>query len=657
MDYKEIQKDLKTKKVDAQILSKLISSGINKAFIYETYSFYKDHEDISNNANIYLIDYFKKIKKNETPRELRNRYESFDDAVQKNSILNKAKKLIKPISSKSYRHLFSIDGKTEKMFIELVMLGVDKKFIQDNIAQNIKTFRNSDELNTSLEKLISHLKEWNINATKNELKNYNVSVISTANNKIIFEVEDFESSKKFGSDIWCITREEDTFETYRDDVSRIIFCYDFNHSFIDNESITAYIVSPDTTIDFAHYKDNEDIEKNDCTFITDFLKPMDEDDFEYRLERMGYSEEDIFVTMLSHGIKSEYMDLEDFNFNNCSSEPINKLLERKKSTEILRIANEIPELFLEIGVKKGVYLEKLFESMQNSYDLEYKKLILKLLQNDKLFDAIQKHKILISDPIHIIGYYTDDLDLQKEFLEIYLEKSDTNLIDYLNKTSYMTDQMLDVLNSIDNNIPSILKQNNHETAFKILSMSLIEKGANYLDINTNDISFINYLNQKAPSINFEERQKLLSVLGKRGIILKENDPTKEIKELITAFPRTMTRYKEQINLYNIKLTEEETIDTFSSLVFGKQYKDIKNADILDIEDDLQHFNLATPLIKILVKNPVINKNGYESFIKILENFNLKNPKSQENIIKLKKIGYEVFNNSQLNKTPSSLQRN
>ena len=61
------------------------------------------------------------------------------------------------------------------------------------------------------------------------------------------KVNSFEESKKLGSRMWCITREERHFNNYTSDLSFFCFLYDFNKSPQDKNSMQAIIINPKET--------------------------------------------------------------------------------------------------------------------------------------------------------------------------------------------------------------------------------------------------------------------------------------------------------------------------------------------------------------------------------------------------------------------------
>lgn len=616
-----IREELKTKKIDAEIIYKLLEVGIDKDYIYSNYNNYKKIENITNKDGIFLIDYFKKIRKDENIDELKKRYEQFNDQVNKSLYNDKKKKLIKPISSSQYKHLFSNEGiTTDSLFLELAMLDIDKNYIQDNIAKKIKSFKSSEDLNNALIQIIETFNSWDFNKNLKKIKESNVKILSSENNKIIFEVNDFESSAKLGSTMWCITRDNEMFKHYRDDLNRIVFCYDFNKKVQENDSKTAYIVNAAGNVNSGYYKDDSLINKIFFEKVENFIEKLNDNEVMKRFNNNNYSYEDIYLIKLFNDIASE-SDKNELKYKNFKKEIFKKYIKNENIEIIKKIIKENPELLINASTTKNEFLIIVTDFITTSYNEEVGFMLKSIMENKKLFNELKNIKEfeLFQNPLDNFIFYKTQKNIVPLF-NSYIENSKKELTDLIKESKNFHKDTYELLKKIDENIALKIKKKIPETAFFISTQFPIKTSFEFLEINKNDIELIKVIEKNIQKSNLNEETifKILKELKNKDIEFLEFNTSNSIKNDIINNPRNITKYKEEILAFKIFFDENETLDYLSKLMFNESFNSIKNKDNDFICKKINEFKMPKPLLKILIIRDELDLLAKKTFIKFLE---------------------------------------
>ena len=218
---------------------------------------YKENEPVLKLNEFALLSTFKEAAaNNESSFTV---YEKFDDAMSKTIRDHKVKQYIHSIASKKYDHLYNEE--TYKIAGELFDLKLPNNSLQDYIGKKLAAFKTPEEFNGALNKFLSTLNSFTINAMKAKADTYGVEVISENNNILIVRIEDFNQSNLMGSSSWCISRDESYFKSYADGREQY-FIYDFSKDKTDNSSMIGVTLETNGNYSTAHYKDDSECEED-----------------------------------------------------------------------------------------------------------------------------------------------------------------------------------------------------------------------------------------------------------------------------------------------------------------------------------------------------------------------------------------------------------
>ena len=635
----EVINSLNCKGIEAKYISSLLNKGISKQYLYENYIYnYQKNIDVMKNNKIYLEDYFKNYKESESQSESRKRFENFNDDCAKILIKQKAKKLIRTVSS--HKKIFNKD--TYAYFQTLAELNVSTNFIKENIAKKIKTFKTPESLNAALLNHINTFSQWDINSKLQLIKQNNVNIISTQNNIILFEINDFESSKNLGSPMWCITRDIDDFENYRKDSDRIIFCYDFNKEPSHNENKTAYIVNAQGNVSSGYFNDDSFMKEEEYKKYEQYFDKYTEEEFVNRLYEKNYSNEYITLLLISNEFEDNIQEyLEECNFNNLNAEQFNKFLSKHNEKAVLNIVENYNKIFTNLD-NNGRLLDHLMiygESINYSdFGCD---IITKIMENEELLNCVFNNKLKYTESfLDYISYSSKDSEKQFKLL---LANDNYSLKEDLKELSSYSfnKEIFKLLESIENehNIKEYIKSN-ADIAYKVILSHNTEEAFDYLNLDiTKDKNLIQILKDKIIPIQ-DMKDKTLKIKTKLSEISKDQEELNNVlKENILNRPRNLFNKRKELEANNILFSKEETLDVLCVLIFEEKYKDMNKLDNIDKYEDLLSFHLPDPFIKRIFGTSVLNLEGVSEFINIIKDKNIINECKNE--IEVEKIKTKV----------------
>jgi hypothetical protein len=134
------------------------------------------------------------------------------------------------------------------------------KFSKDYVASKlpkIAGYRDSEALNEALSSILNE-KEFSIADIKKQSSNLNTDIVYDNENILILKINDYEASKRLGSNNWCLSYNETYWKHYeKDDYSDIaynttFFVYDFKKSIIDPLHLTAFTMRTNGEFVTAH---------------------------------------------------------------------------------------------------------------------------------------------------------------------------------------------------------------------------------------------------------------------------------------------------------------------------------------------------------------------------------------------------------------------
>ena len=631
---------LKCKGIEAKYISSLLNKGISRQYLYENYIYnYQKNIDIMKNNKIYLEDYFKNYKENESQSDSRKRFENFNDDCAKALIKNKSKKLIRTISS--HKNIFNED--TYKYFQTLAELNVNPDFIKDNVAKKIRTFKSIEELNEALLHHIDNFSEWDLNSKLQLIKQNNVNIISTKDNKILFEINDFESSKNLGSPMWCITRDNDDFENYRKDSDRIVFCYDFNQEVSNNESKTAYIINAQGHVTSGYFNDDSFMNEKEYNRYEAYFDRYTENEFVNRLEEKNYSKEYMTLLLISNEFEDNIEDyLEECNFNYLDHEQFNKFLNKHNEKAVINLIENYSQIFNELD-SNGRLLDILMTYAESiNYSDFGCDVITKIMENDDLLDCAFDNNFKYTESIfHNISY--SNKDSQKQF-KLLISNSNYDLKENLKELTcyHFNKEIFELLKSVEDetNIKEYIKSN-REIVHQIALSHSTEEAFDYLDLDKEkDQKLIQYLKDQVMPIEDRMKKKILRVKTKLSQISEDQEELNNVlKSNILSRPRNLFARKKEIANNGIEFNREETLDICCGLIFEEKFKDMNKLDRIDRYESILDFHLPEPFVKGIFGSSSLNMKGLSDFVDLIKDKNIINQCKNE--IEIEKINRKI----------------
>lgn len=186
-------------------------------------------------------------------------YEIYRSKVLKyqNSILREKKELADENSFEKFSVLFDLEIDKEKVSNEL---------------KKISAWSESEQLNNTLDKIIELFNKKTIDDyIKDANENKNCEIIYSKNNILVLDIKDFNTSKKFGSNQWCISYDEKNWDDYLYEIgesdsyynkveeNKNFFVIDFNKNPDHYLHKFAFTTLPSSKIIYAHDKNDSDI--------------------------------------------------------------------------------------------------------------------------------------------------------------------------------------------------------------------------------------------------------------------------------------------------------------------------------------------------------------------------------------------------------------
>jgi len=468
-----------------KIFEQLITQNKNKEdLILGEYDKFKKYKVLMKNNNIDFESFF------EDEISFKS-FENFSDKVANTVILNNAKKLKKSVLNNKYKHLEN--KKTDELFLLLAENNVQKETIKEFIGKKIISFQNktAEEFNNSLGEFVETLISWDINKYKNnKIKNpEDLLEIDDVNKTLLIDMNSMDKVNQYGSDMWCIKREEHYYKEYTSEGLRFYNLLDFNKDANDKKSQIALVVNFQGNVTDAYFKNDD----NAYSYVMDELKEYNfkemniEEIVEY-LDRNNAIDDERIVRTFINKNHSEVMD--DF-FIAIEDEPEDEdydidqlflygydvwelqMFGREKMIELTTFINtnkhnseNVLELFInnENKDKDMFFTHCLFKKLNNDRTFTAKNLIElteeyaektqgkleDILFNDELFSLHTDHKKEIFDELKKQSKYGNFEDTSNILYNSPLENSDI-VIDYLSSNSKWDEHKEQFLKQIKSN--------------------------------------------------------------------------------------------------------------------------------------------------------------------------------------------------------------
>lgn len=347
-----------------------------------------DIKAINDAFNLYIKE--KNILKKEVTIEIARKMhkenkekfpELFFDEIEKVIFKKKKNNFIKSLKTKKYIHLFNSD--TEKQIDIILKNKISIKLMKSQFFNKIGAYKTSDGLLTDLILFKNKNITWNIKYYKKLINSLNAKIIEEKENYIIVQTNDYEACKALGSQSWCITRRDSTYNQYTSRLKRQMIILDFNLPIEDTESIIGVTIDVNGIIKHSHLK-NDFSTPNELLKRFKFEKLNDED---IKKELLKTDAEDAFCFIMEHKkytMMCEYIEkgVVDINvsvaYQSVTNKPLKWAVENNKIDIIIKIlqhqsfkpsrGNDEFQLSMELGNKEIMEILIKDKSYNNNVD-------------------------------------------------------------------------------------------------------------------------------------------------------------------------------------------------------------------------------------------------------------------------------------------------
>lgn len=232
--------------------------------------------------NFDIVSYIEKYDIISDP--LKNKFfENLDDEMNSLIKIHKVKNFAESIISNKYINLYNEDS--YKIFSEILDSNVNTIQLQNLIGKKIALYNNSEEFNEGLKEVLDRINGFYLDIYLEKIKEQNAKIISSENNVLIIQVENFEQSKNLGSTSWCISRDKQYFDSYTSDNQNQFFIYDFNLESTDENSMIGMTLNKNNDIYVCYSKFDEEI-RTDTAEISKYQRII-----ENKLDENKFKEE------------------------------------------------------------------------------------------------------------------------------------------------------------------------------------------------------------------------------------------------------------------------------------------------------------------------------------------------------------------------------
>jgi hypothetical protein len=215
-------------------------------------------------------------------------FEKMNDFMDKVIDLSNTKKYAKTFMG-SYAKL--MNDESFDIFKAIKEKNMPKDFIKNELRK-IASFKNTETLNNTLEKILNSdgLTQFHI-LDKIEKENLNVTIIKNTSTNLVFKVNDYNASKRLGSNQWCISTSNsyyDQYLKYKPEQNTHVFAYDFSLKEQDPLSYISFTYNDESGVIHAFNKKDTKItssEKLKQLISDEIRKSIDDIFFKNRIEK------------------------------------------------------------------------------------------------------------------------------------------------------------------------------------------------------------------------------------------------------------------------------------------------------------------------------------------------------------------------------------
>ncbi len=276
-------KDLTTNKIHRKILKEVIFDSIDNDkhidYVINSYNDFIRFKNLMKNEKIIIEEFFEDKNKNNTKS-----FENFNDNVQKTIIKNKAKKLKRSIISNKYKSL--CNDKTQLLFLDMAQMDFTHDELQKFIGKKIAAFSDPLELNAALENIIEFKDNWSEEGTLKKIKKNNLEngidyeIEYSDNNQQLIHLKTFKATNALGSKMWCISREERMFDSYKNSsYNDYKILFDYNKEPSEDLSMVAILTDIQNIPNEIYSKSDKELGIANYKPFSELLQQLNNDSF------------------------------------------------------------------------------------------------------------------------------------------------------------------------------------------------------------------------------------------------------------------------------------------------------------------------------------------------------------------------------------------
>lgn len=568
--------------------NKCLNDGIKKETIEKLISNLKKYKNLMKtnkiNLNDVIVDNTKTILK---------RFEDINDRVEKAILENKGKKLLSSVTSK--KHTYLINEETKEIFQILAMNGVTRDQLESSVTFKLEAFEDPYSFNEVLKKtlIIRESKEELINRVKSTTS----EIISTKNNKIVLLINSASDMKELGTDMWCVSRDEDMYDHYIRNNDRFTITYDYSKSHLNNTSLSAAIVSPSGKV--LELYDNKDKLFNDIEIkkeIENSINKISYNELKEKIKKENknkgkeYTKNEIFKMSLLSGYLKEF-ESDSIKFKVSSFNKFEILSKEIIENDGFSYVDKIKDL------DKEDQENFIFRYIEGSFHRKYiednsVEILSKLLKSNLYNDLLEKELTrAFSEKKGYYNKYATIISTMNEYDQLTsFNKKEIEFVNNIGKKVIGTEDRFKYL--IEVTAEDSIKMEKDLDFMIEEDYSSFKKALNSVDM-FEDIHLLinNSFQYKGESFTKEKILDNLTIENKDNILnnIKSNLLKNTLKLNITS--ATMTQNLKKINLLNNYIDKKE------------------KPEILDVEAD------SAILMLLLEKNKTENLKKYKEIIK------------------------------------------
>jgi hypothetical protein len=575
------------KKKDKEIIKNLVDLNLlNLKHAHKIYEKYTRYRNLMKRNKIIFNEYFETpIKKYfESEKKIINdlalsgAVEKFEDDMEKTIINNESHKLLKSIISNKYKHL--TNDETFNIFREFYNKEVKREEIQNFIGKKIAQYKNPEEFNKSLVLYLNQKMGWSHDKYLEKIRSMipDEYVYFTDDNKIIFEASSFDVSREFGSDMWCITRDEIHFNDYTRELDRLVFCYDFDKNPDDVESQIAYVVEPDNFISSAYYKDDV------CVVAENYI------DIEKKIKRMSERRlDEKFIGSLENSESIE--EVYDLYKKALEYNSPNLLLKHVSQEDVVLFLDEKYSIRFDASRIANAAADKSFEFLNEYYvrkdNKEWPILGYYFMEKAAMSGNLKLAERIFDDP-----KFQKEIEFMKE--ENHIKKLPNSIV---SKDLFMNNEKL--------------MYQSQKLALKLMSVCDLSPEDTFSPNNT-EISVFNFYKDNFP--DFVEKLKESSTTGLLFInnLLSDNSSFKKRFEILKSI-NLNSEQKEKFSGYLEKNFKKAILNLKSSENCDNLIKEYKSLFCFFEKDDINEISNKDFI------STLMNKGHYKAIETVLKN--------------------------------------